>query len=89
MSFKYQTLLGDSSFTVDDIDVDTATFSSIQITTGAGLNKVLTSDASGYGFWQTPSVTLSGDASGSSSSTVVNTLYLPLGHIRIIVWIIP
>ncbi len=74
MSFKYQTLLGDSSFTGDDIDVDTATFSTIQITTGAGSNKVLTSDATGYGTWQTPSVTLAGDASGSSSSTVVNTL---------------
>jgi hypothetical protein len=85
-----KSFLGYSSFDGDSINVTdfdsnvgniaqltakTITTDEFILTTGAGSNKVLTSDSVGKGSWQVrPPVTLVGDASGLEGATVVNTL---------------
>lgn len=57
------------------------TGSSLQIPSGAGANKVLTSDGSGFATWQTPA-SPSGFLTQGSNTYTDNTILNPTGYIR-------
>jgi hypothetical protein len=80
MSVSYQSLLGISEVTADNINImgnlevtgNTIIDGYLILPEGAGLDKVLTSDGTGTASWQSLDLTLAGDVSGPIGSNIVD-----------------